>query len=109
MTAATGPRPKILVVDDDDPFRRGLVRILTSSGYECAEAANAADARSSLQHSGDVTVLLCDVRMPGESGLELLKEVAADLPDVAVVMVTGVDDPATAQVAFDIGAFGYLT
>ena len=52
--------------------------------------------------------MLCDIRMPGESGIDLLTELTADFPDVAVVMTTGVDDPHIADVAFGIGAFGYM-
>jgi putative two-component system response regulator len=104
------PEPAtVLIVDDDDAFRRALARTLSAAGYACVEAGDAPAARELLAESDDVAAVLCDVRMPGESGLDLLKQISADLPDVAVVMVTGVDDPATAQLAFDIGAYGYLT
>ena len=52
--------------------------------------------------------MLCDIKMPGRSGIELLSELTADFPDLAVVMTTGVDDPRIADVAFDFGAFGYV-
>jgi putative two-component system response regulator len=101
------PPIKILIVDDDAAFSQSLCRILVSAGYECSEVASAAQARERLE-DGDISAALCDVRMPGESGLDLLASLTADFPDVAVVMTTGVDDPPTAALAFEIGAYGYL-
>ena len=56
----------------------------------------------------DVAVVLCDITMPGESGIELLADLTTDLPNVAVVMTTGLDDPRVAEAAFERGAFGYV-
>jgi len=101
------PALKILIVDDDIIFSRSMRRILTGAGYDCSAVASGEEARQHL-NDGDVAAVLCDVTMPGESGLDLLASLAADFPDVAVVMTTGVDDPATAARAYDIGAYGYL-
>ncbi|MFZ0666007.1 MAG: response regulator [Acidimicrobiales bacterium] len=101
------PPIKVLIVDDDAIFSRSMCRVLIGAGYDCSEAATGAEARERLDH-GDIAVALCDVRMPGESGLDLLASLAADFPELAVIMTTGVDDPPTAALAFDIGAFGYL-
>ena len=104
-----GARPtKVLLVDDDDVFRRSTARILAGHGYLCVERATSAEARIVLDTDQDVQALLCDIRMPGKSGLELLRELAADFPELAVVMTTGVDDPQIAEVAFELGAFGYV-
>jgi putative two-component system response regulator len=51
---------------------------------------------------------LCDIQMPGESGLILAEEIAGEHPETAVVMLTGVDDPEVAEHAFRLGAHGYL-
>ena len=101
------PSLKILIVDDDVTFTRSMRRILAGAGYDCSSVANGAAAR---QHSnnGDIAAVLCDITMPGESGLDLLASLAADFPDVAVVMTTGMDDPVTAERAYNIGAYGYL-
>lgn len=99
----------VLVVDDDDGFRRGLVRRLEGAGYGCHEAADAWTAREVLEaRSHEVDVVLCDIEMPGESGLDLLRSLVADHPALAVVMTTGITDPATAAQAVEIGADGYL-
>lgn len=99
---------KILIVDDDDAFRRGLARILSGDGYDCMEASSTSEARDRLRAEAGIAAALCDIRMPGESGIELLKGLASDFPDVAVVMITGLDDPETAEVALEIGAYGYV-
>jgi DNA-binding NarL/FixJ family response regulator len=99
---------KVLVVDDDDELRRSTARILSGHGYCCVEAASGAAARIVLDGQPDVAVMLCDITMPGQSGIELLAQLTVDFPDLAVVMTTGLDDPRMAEAAFDRGAFGYV-
>jgi len=101
------PAFKVLIVDDDTTFSGSMCRILIDAGYDCSAVASGAAARQFL-NDGDIAAVLCDVTMPGESGLDLLASLAADFPEVAVVMTTGLDDPATAARAYDIGAYGYL-
>lgn len=103
-----GQPTKIMIVDDDDDDRQSLARILTNAGYDCCEASSGADARARLDSEPDLAAVLCDIRMPGGSGLDLLAHLSADFPNLAVVMTTGVDDPQTAEQAYEIGADGYL-
>jgi putative two-component system response regulator len=98
----------VLIVDDDDTFRQSLTRILSGAGYVCLEASTSSEARDGLEADANVVALLCDIQMPGESGLDLLATLAGDFPDLAVVMTTAVDDPGTAALAFETGAYGYL-
>ncbi|MCU1400125.1 MAG: Response regulator with domain [Acidimicrobiales bacterium] len=99
----------MLVVDDDDDLRRSTALILVRHGYVCCEAASSAEARAVVDFEQDVAVVLCDISMPGGSGIELLRWLTADFPDLAVVMMTAVDDSSVAETAFDLGAFGYVT
>ena len=98
---------RILVVDDEPYVREILRRWLEAEGYECAQADNADDALNAL-HEGDYHLLISDIRMPGMSGLELLVRLRSQLPDVAVIMVTAVDDRSTAVTALELGAYGYV-
>jgi putative two-component system response regulator len=110
--AIQNPEPstvRVLIVDDDEVFRHTTARTLARHGYSCVEAANGAEARSVLTAEPAVAAVLCDINMPGQSGLELLTELTADFPELAVLMTTGVDEPRVADVAFGFGAFGYLT
>jgi putative two-component system response regulator len=98
---------RILIVDDEDSIRRLLERLLGQHGYRCATAANALEARALLA-AEPFALVLSDVNMPGESGLDLVSDILRCYPDTAVVMVTGLDDRRYAEVALEHGAFGYV-
>ncbi|HUV50558.1 MAG TPA: response regulator [Anaerolineae bacterium] len=97
----------ILIVDDEEPIRRLLSIILSKGRYEYALAANAAEARKLIKNR-NFELILCDVTMPGESGIDFIRHVAAEYPDTAIMMMTAVDDPAVAETALEIGAYGYM-
>src|SRR6476620_2281109 len=96
----------ILIVDDEAPIQRMLGRLLEQYGYSSTLASNAKEARVALG-SKEFALILCDVNMPGESGLELVKHVLSEYRHTAAVMVTGLDNPEWASVAREIGAYGY--
>jgi putative two-component system response regulator len=98
---------RILIVEDEVPVQRLLARLLHTHGYSCAVASNAAEARARLREH-EYGLVLCDVNLPGETGLELVRHVLGQYGDTAVVMVTGIDNPETASVALEIGAYGYI-
>jgi putative two-component system response regulator len=98
---------KILVVDDEQPIRDIVRRLLARAGYVCAAVESGA-AATELLAAEPFALLLADLQMPGESGLELISRVRHDYPDTATIMVTGVDDPALAEAALKLGAFGYI-
>jgi len=98
---------RVLCVDDDEQVLRVMQRLLASWGYEPLGASSVAEAREQLDATS-CSVVLCDVNLPGESGLELLRTLAATRPEVATVMVTGRDDTALAELALDLGAYGYV-
>ena len=98
---------RLLIVDDEDLVRLSLRRVLERGGHSVEEAVSVGEARECLA-AGSFDLILCDINMAGESGLALVRQVAAELPDTAVVMVTGVDDPEVADEAVTLGAYGYL-
>jgi len=98
---------ELLIVDDDRALRRWAERVVEDRGYSCDVAADASGAREQLEHDAYQLVLL-DVNMPGESGIELLSHIRSSQPEAAVVMVTGEDDPQLAMTAIELGAYGYL-
>jgi len=81
--------------------------MLESTGYAAEAAEDAADARRRLRERTFAAILI-DVRMPGESGLDLLKYVSTECVETAAVMVTAVDDPKLVETAFETGAYGYV-
>ena len=98
---------RILIVDDEPHFRTALGHLLKGSGHDCTYAGNAEEAKDSLKKSS-FDLMLCDIKMPGESGLELAREVLQEREDIAVIMSTAVDDTDVAQTALELGAYGYL-
>lgn len=98
---------RILIVDDDEAVRRVLKRLLDRHEFPCDTAADVAEAREKLAQQ-EFALVLSDMTMPGESGLELVSHVAETYPDTATIMVTGVDDTAVAERALEMGAYGYI-
>jgi len=97
----------VLVVDDEPAARSVAGRILQAH-YEVQFAADTSEARSKLM-GGPVDLMLCDIHLPGESGMELIQSLLSrEEDDLAVVMVTGEDNPKLADRAFELGAYGYL-
>ena len=100
-------RTTVLVVDDEEGIRKALERFLTRLGYQVAVAANATEALARLASDHPQT-MLCDIRMPETSGVELLPKVLAQDPDLAVIMLTAIDEPRTAIECLKLGAYDYL-
>src|SRR5882762_5979141 len=97
----------VLVVDDEDGIRQALTRFLTRLGYTVQAAANATEALAK-QAEHHPQAMLCDIRMPETSGVELLPKVLAQDPDLAVLMLTAIDEPRTAIECLKLGAYDYL-
>lgn len=102
-----GEKKNILVVDDDEQILKLLKFLLETNSYKCTLAINVAEARNAIQDQ-NFEVVLCDVNMPGESGMDFARYVLTECADTAVLMVTAVDDPELAGIALEIGAYGYI-
>lgn len=97
----------ILVVDDEEPIRKILGYLLQSHGYPVTLAGDAREARQWLGKQ-PFALVLCDVNMPGESGMDFVRYILAEYRTTAAIMVTGLDSPVLANAALDMGAFGYV-
>ena len=107
-SAAPGAeRTTVLVVDDEEGIRKALERFLTRVGYQVAAASNATEALERLAAVHPQT-MLCDIRMPETSGVELLPKALAQDPDLAVIWLTAIDEPRTAVECLKLGAYDYL-
>src|SRR5437879_10937404 len=100
-------RTTVLLVDDEDGIRQALTRFLSRLGYHVQLASNAREALQQLS-THNPQAMLCDIRMPETSGVELLPKVLAQDPDLAVVMLTAIDEPRTAIECLKLGAYDYL-
>ena len=94
----------IWIVDDDESIRWVLEKALARENLAIRSFANVRDAVEALQ-SGTPQVLVSDIRMPGESGLELLQIVKARHPGLPVIVMTAFSDLDSTVAAFQGGAF----
>jgi two-component system nitrogen regulation response regulator GlnG len=99
----------VWIVDDDRSIRWVLEKTLSREGIPFKSFASATEAISQLEQGVEPPqVLLSDIRMPGQSGLELLQEVKTRFPTVPVIIMTAYSDLESAVAAFQGGAFEYL-
>jgi putative two-component system response regulator len=97
----------LLIVDDEEQIRRILQRTVEKQGFTCDVAKSATEAKAFLAETA-YALVLSDVNMPGESGIDLIKSIVREYPSTATVMCTGLDDPNIANLALEIGAYGYV-
>jgi two-component system, NtrC family, sensor kinase len=97
---------RILIVDDEEAVRNLFAASLRER-YECATAPNAQDALRLLAEQ-QFALVISDVQMPGLSGVELLRRIVSDFPDVAVIIVTGIDRTQRVIDTLRLGASDYL-
>lgn len=97
----------LLVVDDNAPFRQSLDRLLTGMGYTVYTAANGFEALGLLQ-SEEIHLVFADVKMPGMTGVELLKKIKQDHQRVDVILMTVSSELILEADALDLQASGYL-
>lgn len=107
LLATAPPASRILVVDDDPEVRRALSRLLIRAGYFIRESSSAEEADRWLG-SERFDVCLLDVELPRMSGVEFLTWALVKDPEMAVIMLTGVDAPEVALECLDHGARTFL-
>jgi len=98
--------PVVLVVDDESPIRELLVRWVSGDEYQVREAATAEAALADMRVT-PADIVLCDVRMPGETGLWLTGQLRALFPETAIVLVTS-DTSVPPQISMQPGVVEYL-
>lgn len=106
--AGPAPLPTILIVDDEPSILALVTRVLTSAGYVNVMTATSSEEAKAVLSTVPVELVLTDMQMPGGSGLELLNHIHENVPDVATLMVTVIDDPALAHSALLLGSYGYI-
>jgi len=103
-SAATDYR--ILIVDDEEVLRTLFVTAL-GERYDCVPAADAQEALE-LMREQQFALVISDVQMPGMSGVDLLRKIVSEYPDVATIIVSGIDRSQRVIDALRMGAFDYL-
>jgi len=98
---------RILVVDDDREFQRSLIKIFQKAGYQVNVASDSVQALAVLDRR-QYDLIVLDLKMPGKSGLEVLREIKTKRPDSKVIVVTAFGDSTSHSEAMAIGACDYL-
>ncbi|RMF80618.1 MAG: DNA-binding response regulator [Chloroflexi bacterium] len=99
--------PHILVVDDEGAIRYSVGKTLQRAGYNVSEAASGEEALELMQKQ-NFDVVLTDIRMPGISGVDLLRQIKDASPDAIVILMTGYASLNTAVESLRLGAHDYL-
>ena len=107
MADVTGP-VQILVVDDEEPIRNALKKFLSQQQYEVYAAGTGDEALQQLRRHR-IALMLCDIRMPGTSGVDLVPQAIEIEPELAILMLTAVNDATSAALCMQRGAMDYLT
>ncbi|MBI5117259.1 sigma-54-dependent Fis family transcriptional regulator [Candidatus Poribacteria bacterium] len=99
---------KLLIVDDEEPFRAGLCERLRLKGHDTVEAGSGEEALA-LAREYLLDVAVVDIKIPGMDGIELLAKLKEAHPSIEVIVLTGVATVATAIDAMKLGAYDYLS
>ena len=110
MSGKEGVSFKVMLVEDDDGFRRSLAGLLMSR-FPSIVLGEAADGAEALEKVGSFLpqVIFMDIKLPGQSGLEVTRRIKALHPDVNVIMLTSYDFPEYREAARASGAYGFLS
>jgi len=98
----------VLVVDDEEPIRNALKKFLAQQQFEVYAAGSGDEALNHLRRH-KIALMLCDIRMPGTSGVDLVPQAIEIEPDLAILMLTAVNDATSAALCMQRGAMDYLT
>src|SRR5450432_1922004 len=101
------PKIKLLVVDDEQSIRRLCMTIGTSLGFTCNESESAETAVTRLE-TDPPDLVLTDLKLPNQSGVELLKKIRSVLPRTEIAIMTGHGSIESAVDAMKLGAYDYL-
>jgi len=101
---------KVMLVEDDEGFRSSLAGLLTSKfpSIVLGEASDAAEAMEKVE-SFLPQLIFMDIKLPGQSGMEVTRRIKALHPDIHVVMLSSYDFPEYREVARACGACGFLS
>jgi DNA-binding NtrC family response regulator len=102
------PKGSILIIDDEQEIRESLQQLLRLEGYQ-ADAASSGEEGWKRIESGVFDLILLDINLPDRNGLDLLKDIKHDAPEVGVIMITAYDSSQMAFQASKEGAESYVT
>ena len=97
-----------LIVDDEPSVRRSLTRMLQAQGFHCLEACTGREGLKVLDQTGEIPLIISDMRMPELDGMGFLEAVRERFPDSSVIMLSGMSETTTAVDCLHLGAADFL-
>jgi CheY-like chemotaxis protein len=102
------PLPKVLIVDDDESSRQLLSEVLEANGYTVGAVEDGAAARAELSRDGDYQIVVADLRMPKESGLQLLRNLKQQNSRHGIILMSSFISGSEREMAEALGAHALL-
>ncbi len=99
---------RILIIDDEEKLRNLLTRIISLEGFEVLQVGDCKTALKKLEQN-DIDVVLCDVKLPDSSGVELSKTIKEKYPATEIILLTAYGNISDSVQAIKNGAFDYIT
>jgi CheY-like chemotaxis protein len=106
-SSAVGAR--ILIVDDEPEIREILSNVLSRQGYTVIEAKSGKEALELVDQGPEIDLVLLDLILPQQGGIEILKELKSRHPQLAVIMMSGLADAEIVRFSSRLGAFDFIT
>ena len=100
--------PSILIIDDEERFRKLLARVIELEGFSVLQATSASEGYQTLQEK-DIQVVVTDVKLPDGDGLDILEQIKKNDPSVEVIVITAFGSIEDGVKAMKQGAFDYIT
>ena len=100
-------KPKILICDDEEGIRESL-KLILENDYDLVFSCSGQECLEKLGKESNIGLILVDIKMPKQNGLEVTKEIKRLHPDAKVIIVTGYASPEIAQEALSAGADDYI-
>ncbi len=100
--------PKVLVVDDDEESRRLLSEVLEANGYEVDAVEDGVAAREALARDGEFRIIIADLRMPHETGLELMRKLRRQNSKHPIILMSSFVSATERKLAQELGAHALL-
>ncbi len=100
--------PKVLIVDDDESSRQLLSEVLEANGYEVGAVEDGSAARAELSRDGGYRIVVADLRMPKESGLELLRHLRQQNSHHGIILMSSFISGSERELAQELGAHALL-
>ena len=100
--------PKVLIVDDDEESRQLLAEVLEGNGYSVGAVADGTAAREALSRDGGYSIVIADLHMPKETGLDLMRHLRAQKSTPDIILMSSFISATERQLAQDLGAQALL-